>query len=294
VPEIVSPTRSDHVAPGFQPLDREGLRRAFQSAEPFPHIVIDGLLEPDLARSIAAAYPDATTASRLGKTFHALNERGKTQVTDPAQFAPSVRQLNALLASPEWLETISYVTGIPRLLADPQLVGGGMHIMRPGALLDVHVDFNLLEDRALHRRLNILMFLNEGWKAEWGGRLELWDPKVRHCVRRFEPQLNRCVLFETSEISYHGVEKLKSTAGRSRLSFAAYYYTEEPPPRWNGRRHTTMFRARPDERLKGLLMPVAKVGRRLSRPFQHVARLARMPAKGGPEAREGDVGREQE
>ena len=42
-----------------------------------------------------------------------------------------------------------------------------------------------------------------------------------------------------------------------RRSFAAYYYTREPPPGWDGVRRSTVFRARPDERWKGqVAMPV--------------------------------------
>ena len=49
------------------------------------------------------------------------------------------------------------------LIADQELLGGGMHLMNVGGRLDVHVDFNRMEERALHRRLNILVFLNERW-----------------------------------------------------------------------------------------------------------------------------------
>jgi hypothetical protein len=42
-----------------------------------------------------------------------------------------------------------------------------------------------------------------------------------------------------------------------RRSFAAYYYTREPPPGWDGVKRSTVFRSRPDERWKGqVAMPV--------------------------------------
>lgn len=274
--------------------DREALRDAYRRATPFPHVVIDGFLDPGFARAVAAAYPEASAAARIGKTFRALNERGKTQITDPAQFPKPVQELNTQLSSRDWLETIGFVTGISKLVADPELVGGGMHLMAPGALLDVHVDFNLLEERALHRRLNILVFLNEDWRPGWGGGLELWDAGVKRCVRRFEPKLNRCVVFETSEISYHGVQGLSCPPDRRRLSFAAYYYTNEPPPNWNGLRHTTVFRARPDERLKRLLMPIVGAGRTLTRSVRRVARIGAARAHVAADSRESERDRERE
>jgi hypothetical protein len=247
------------------PLDAEHLRAQFRAAQPFPFIAIDGFLAPEFARTVAAAYPTPDEALGVGRTFDAVNERGKTQVTDPNRFPPAVRQLCDLLAHPNWLATLSHVTGIPNLLADPRLVGGGMHLMRSGAHLDVHVDFNRLESEGLFRRLNILLFLNKGWEPGWGGELELWDSGVRKLGHRFEPLLNRCVVFETSEHSFHGVARVACPPGTTRRSFAAYYYTREAPANWDGTTHTTIFRARPDERWK----------RYVSMPAERAARGAR-------------------
>jgi hypothetical protein len=143
------------------------------------------------------------------------------------------------------------------LLADEQLVGGGIHITGPGGRLDVHVDFNYIADRKLHRRLNLLLYLNEPWQENWGGQFQLWDKDVKRCEATFAPVFNRCVIFETNEISFHGVNPVSPDASGPRKSFATYYYTKEAPDHWNGVSHSTIFRARPEEKVKGLvLMPV--------------------------------------
>jgi hypothetical protein len=77
-------------------------------------------------------------------------------------------------------------------------------------------------------------------------------------------KLNRCVLFATSYVSFHGVEPVTCPEGRQRFSFAAYYYTKEAPARWDGTTHTTIFKARPQERLRAhILMPLEKARREL-------------------------------
>ncbi len=130
--------------------------------------------------------------------------------------------------------------------------------------LDVHVDFNYLEERQLHRRLNILIYFNKDWDPEWGGNIELWDKDVKVCHQSFSPIFNRCVVFATSEHSYHGVTAVRCPEDRTRRSFAAYYYTKEAPPHWDGAVHSTNFKARPDEVLKGhVLMPLERAGQRL-------------------------------
>jgi len=136
--------------------------------------------------------------------------------------------------------------------------GGGMHLYGSGALLDVHVDFNYVEKKQWHRRLNILLFLNRGWKSEWGGQFEIWNSDVSELGAALEPVFNRCVLFETSEISYHGVRKVDCPEDVTRNSFAAYYYTKDAPSGWDGSTHSTLFIARPDENLKRLLMPMER------------------------------------
>ena len=241
-------------------LDREELRRQFNSAEPFRFVKIENFLDGVSAQEIAASYPSFEHAGAQGKSFSAVNERRKIQVTDPTAFPGPVAELNRLLASAEFLADLSFMAGMPKLLADEQLIGGGMHLTGPGGRLDVHVDFNLIQDRKLHRRLNLLLYLNPVWNESWGGHIQLWDSDVRTCRQAFAPALNRCVIFETSEISFHGVVPVSPAAPCPRISFAAYYYTREAPQNWDGKAHSTIFKARPEERLRGLvLMPAAKM-----------------------------------
>lgn len=245
-------------------LDRETLRQKFVSAQPFPHIVIENFLVPGAAEEVAAAFPSFERAGEQGFAFNFVNEQRKIQVTDAAKFPEPVRRLQEAISSPQFLSDLEFITGIPRLLADAELVGGGMHLTGAGGRLDVHVDFNVLEARKLHRRLNILLYLNPVWREEWGGQIELWDKDVRTCHLRSSPALNRCLIFETSEISYHGVAAVSAPQEVVRQSFAAYYYTREAPPGWSGTPKSTVFKARPDETMRKFVqMPVEKLRRQL-------------------------------
>lgn len=260
----------------IQPFDREALRRQFNSAEPFRFVKIDNFLESRFATEVAAAYPSFETATKQGRTFTAVNERRKIQVSDASLFPGPVAELHQLLASPEFLADVSYMTGIPNLLADAELEGAGMHLTGPGGRLDVHVDFNLLRERMLHRRLNLLIYLNPVWEDHWGGNIQLWDKDVKKCRQSFVPKLNRCVIFETSDISFHGVVPVAPAAPYPRISFAAYYYTREAPAGWDGEFHSTIFKARPEERLRGLVvMPAAKIQESLIAGLRTVKRTAK-------------------
>jgi hypothetical protein len=248
----------------LQQLDREALRRQYRDAKPFPFIKIDGLLDPVFAKAIADAYPSFDRAIAQGRTFRAVNEQKKVQITDASSFPAPVARLNDALAAPGFLADLSYITGISELLADADLVGGGMHITGPGGRLDVHVDFNYLEARKLYRRLNLLLYLNPVWHEEWGGDIQLWDNDVKNCRQAFAPALNRCLIFETSDISFHGVAPISKEATLPRISFASYYYTRQAPADWADSVHSTIFKARPDERIRRyFLMPAELLQRRI-------------------------------
>lgn len=248
----------------INPIDQDALRAAARAAKPFPFIQIDNFLEPAFAERVLASYPSYEQALEMGRSFSAVNEKGKVQVTDSSKFAEPIAELNRALASPEFLGILGHVFDIPNLLPDDELVGGGIHETGPRGHLDVHVDFNYIPQRELHRRLNILVYFNKDWQPEWGGNIELWDREVKVCHQSFSPVFNRCVVFETSDISYHGVSAVKCPEGKARKSFAAYYYTREAPAHWTGEAHSTIFKARPEEVLKGkVLMPLEQVKRRL-------------------------------
>jgi len=240
-------------------IDCSVLRDQARTATPFPHVLIDDFLEADFAHEVLRSWPAYEEAAKIGTTFRSINERNKVQVTDSAQFPQPLKELNDALASPAFLDSVSSIFGIPDLLPDAELVGGGLHQTGPRGRLDVHVDFNYIEARKLHRRMNILLYFNDGWLPEWGGQLELWNSDVSTCIHSIEPIFNRCVIFETSEISYHGVAGVTCPNDAVRRSFAGYYYTEAAPAHWTGQSHTTIFKARPEESLKNRMMVVKRV-----------------------------------
>lgn len=254
-------------------IDRETLREQVRTAQPYPHFKIDDFFKHDFALEVAEAFPRLEDAQKIGVGYRVVNERGKIHITDSSVFPDPIRKVHEILASPEFVDLMSYVLGIPNLLADPKMTGGGIHMTGPRGHLDVHIDFNYLKDRDLHRRANVLIYFNPNWPEEWGGNFELWDRNVRACGHSFRPVLNRCLAFATSDISYHGVTAVRCPPGQARKSFAAYYYTREAPEGWDGKSHSTIFKARPNERMKGrVLMPAEKTWFFVKRGVRRIAK----------------------
>lgn len=240
------------------------LKKEIETAPYFPHFCLDNFLKIDFANEIYEAFPSYEDALKHGRSFNAINESRKIQMTNPEHFPEPIKKLNELFASEEFLAMLRYVFNINTLEADPKLVGGGIHQTDSGGRLDVHVDFNFIEDRQLHRRLNLLLYFNKDWKEEYGGYLDLWDPEVKKRIGYFEPKFNRLCGFVTSDISYHGVTPIKCPQGVVRRSFATYFYTREAPEGWDGKKHTTIFKPRPDEFFRGnVSVPFQKLRRKV-------------------------------
>jgi Rps23 Pro-64 3,4-dihydroxylase Tpa1-like proline 4-hydroxylase len=140
-----------------------------------------------------------------------------------------------------WLEQ---VTAIPNLTSDEDLFGGGLHQSIAGAFLNVHVDYNIHPKTKLHRRLNVLVYMNKDWRNEYEGHLELWNiaGEKKQLLAKFPPTFNNCVIFETNEISYHGHPKpLRTPPDVSRKSLATYYYTSTRPQHEITGEHNTIY-----------------------------------------------------
>jgi hypothetical protein len=177
---------------------------------------------------------------------------GKAVRPDLPALGPAYQRFDELLRSRAFRQWLGDVTGIPGLLYDPTYVGGGTHENLEGQDLDAHVDFNYHPATGLHRRLNLILFLNSEWDESWGGALELhrdpWLPPEEDDVRRILPLANRAVIFETTERSWHGFRRIRlpvEKRGLSRRSIAVYYYTRRRPPAEAAPSHGTVYVPRP-------------------------------------------------
>ena len=222
----------------------EAHAQEYQSAEPFPSIVIDDFLPQVVLRDLIDNYPSVDNG-----IWHQFNDprEVKFALADETVVPPPLRAILRELNGHVFVDFLERLTGIGALVPDPHFVGGGLHQILPGGLLKVHADFDMHPRLHMHRRLNALLYLNEDWQESYGGYLELWDVSMSHAVRRIAPIANRLVVFSTTDTSYHGhPEALTCPAGRARRSLAWYYYTAPVGVR---RGHDTLFKDRPGERV---------------------------------------------
>jgi 2OG-Fe(II) oxygenase superfamily len=223
--------------------DKEALAREFREADPFPHVVIPDFFSREVAQRLLDDFPSFEERFARGEMGDVGRKAAREDVRD---ISDAYRELDDFLQTPEFLNLISEVTGIPGLLYDSEYHGGGTHENGDGASLYTHVDFNY-HPKGWHRRLNLIVYLSPEWEEEWGGSLELhsnpWDPSNDY-AKRVPTNFNQAVLFETSERSWHGFRPIKLPEDRrhlSRKSLAIYLYTKDRPAEETAALHSTIY-----------------------------------------------------
>lgn len=212
----------------------------YRRNKPFPYIVIDNF------------YPNEDRLESLLRDFgispgsweKKIHQNSKKQIcykllSDKTITYSIMQEMN----SPIMLYLIEGLSGILNIKPDPLYMGGGLHETKKEGFLNVHVDFNWHKELKMHRRINLLLYLNKDWKEEYGGHLELWDGE--NMVHKILPIWNRCVIFNTSDISFHGhPHPLACPEDKSRKSLAMYYYTKNRPDNEKSDPHTTIYKGK--------------------------------------------------
>lgn len=222
----------------FEPLN--ALRAAYEAAQPYPYVVIDDLLDPEVARRI---HDEARATAANQDASNGITQSLKVACTDWNAFGTETHRLISYFNTAEFIEHVGRIVGIKDLFGDPALEGGGIHMTRRGGFLKMHTDFNWHERLEADRRVNILLYLNKDWKKEYKGELVLSDIFQNTSVA-VEPVFNRLVIFNTNDTTLHGhPDALMFPDEYPRASIAMYYYSKGRPEseRLRGRATTTRY-----------------------------------------------------
>ena len=221
------------------------LKTQYKTAYPFPHIVIDNFMDEIYLKKCLPELPycewgydydEEKTGHQIKKYYTPFDDRGTDHLPE------YTRNILGFLNSMEVINFLEDLTGIQGLIPDYGYYGGGVHRIQPGGKLSVHADYNYHPITKLHRRLNLLLYLNKDWKEEWGGDLQLWEKDLSKPVKIIQPIFNRAVIFSITSDAYHGHPGiLKSPEGVDRYSFALYYFTEDRPDHEKVDPHMAVF-----------------------------------------------------
>ena len=224
------------------------LQSNFAAGQPYRHVLIDDFLDPFFARKLSENFP---SLEQMKTKYNGINEK-KAEHSDFTKLSHEFSTLKQILFDKEVLKLVEKITGIQGLQTIDDRFGFGLHQGGSGSFLDIHIDYNLHPLQKKQRRVNLLIFLNEEWRENWGGLLQLWNADVTKCVTSILPVFNRCVLFECSSIAYHGYNTIHCPPSLTRKSFYTYFFSD---PEGEVNFHDTVFKPLPHEsRLKKIIV----------------------------------------
>lgn len=226
--------------------DEEKLREDFNRERGLPtrFTAIDDLFPEETAQAIFKAFPD-TADMRL---LHSFREQKYTSKSLD-KFDPLISDVTFAFQDPRVIDLVARIAGIKDPVGDPSLYAGGISSMTKGHFLNPHIDNSHDYEQKNYRVLNLLYYCTPGWTTEHGGNFELWNTSVTEPTE-IPSFFNRLVLMATNDKSWHSVNEVKTDAVRCCVS--NYYFSPHSP---NGYEtgHVTFFRARPEQKLRGLV-----------------------------------------
>lgn len=188
------------------------------------YIVIPDFFDSETASTIHLPTPDE-------KWMHYDNPIEHKFVLNDFSNHPEIDEIFKCLQTDEFIEKIGKMAGIDNLEKDPMLHGAGVQCYPRNGKLDMHLDYSIHPVSGKQRRLNLIIYMNEGWKDEYGGHLEINGEKIDAGAR-----FNTAIIFKTTDTSFHGVPKpIRCPDGLFRQSIAVYYVSdpmEDATPRY--------------------------------------------------------------
>jgi Rps23 Pro-64 3,4-dihydroxylase Tpa1-like proline 4-hydroxylase len=222
--------------------DLDGLAQEYRTADPFPHLVLDNFLVPEVAEVI---HDEVRSTAANVDASNDITQRLKVACNDWDLFGEKTGRLIAYFNSAKFIEPLEQISGIDGLLGDPHLEGGGIHQTSRGGFLKMHTDFNWNEKLRCDRRINILLYLNKDWQQDYRGELIISKLGEKN-QKVIEPLFNRLVIFNTNDTTLHGHPfPLKFPDDYPRASIAMYYYSAGLPVKERLRRRATTTRYLP-------------------------------------------------
>lgn len=192
-------------------LTEPGLAAAWRSAPPFPHVVIDDLVDEASRSALMGAMEDEPAAVIRDQIFEMT--ASAVRVEDAR-----LRRFHAALESPEVLAAVEALSGKPVRRADLRAFA-----YEPGHYLLPHTD----HQEGVGRAVAYAYYIDTTADLE-GGELALFHVEVERgeivetrVAKAIAPRRNRLVLFDVSDASLHEVREV--TRGL-RLSLAGWFY----------------------------------------------------------------------
>jgi hypothetical protein len=212
----------------------------YSQAKPYEHVIIPNFFETSFAEALFQQFPKDSEPDWYEYNSPIERKKAKNRFATHQFLIESLYQ--DVLVNETFLSFMRELTGIDNLLADEWRHGQGAHIHGNNGILQLHLDYMIHPISKKERRINLLIYLSKNWKDEYNGHLELWNKDCTQCEQKILPQFNQAVIFNTCDISYHGLPRpIQCPPDQFRQSLAIYYVSS---PRKNIPKEQIRYKAK--------------------------------------------------
>ena len=208
------------------------LRDSFNDSDkPYRYIILDNFFNEEYTFELSDNFPKISDDVWI-RPRH--NLYGKKNIFEQKMISISNYENLPFLASEifdelnseDFVELLKKITGISNLIEDSyNKIGNwaGLRAMLPGGYQAIHSDARIHPNLGLEKKITLVGYLNNEWKKEDKGELEIWENDMSKKYEEIPPMNNRVIIFENGDTSYHGVPEVKSF----RKSFLASYLIDD-------------------------------------------------------------------
>lgn len=179
-------------------LDAEALRKAALVSEPFPHLIIDNIIRPEVLPEVVGSFP--AISKRGSFPLHAVSHSGR--------FATLMHEIQ----SDELRDLIGERLGMDLRGKPPMVTVRGRTSKKDGG---IHTD-------STSKLVTVLLYLNPGW-ASSAGRLRLLynDRDLTPYAAEISPEAGRCLIFKVTPNCWHGHEPFDGERRTIQLNYVS-------------------------------------------------------------------------
>jgi hypothetical protein len=179
-------------------LNADALRDAALVTEPFPHLIIDNVIRPEVLPEVVASFPR-------------IDKRGSFPL-DAVSCSGRFTALMEEMHSVELRDLIGERLGMDLRDTPPMVTLRGHTEKKDG---EIHAD-------SISKLVTVLLYLNPNWHSP-GGRLRLLynDRDLSPYAAEVSPEAGRCLIFKVTPNCWHGHEPFEGERRSIQLNYIA-------------------------------------------------------------------------
>jgi len=179
-------------------LDADALRKATLVPEPFPYLIVDNIIRPEVLSGVVGSFP-------------AIRKRGSFPphaVACSGLFATLMQEMQ----SDELRDLIGERLGMDLTNRPPMITVRGRTSEKDG---EIHTD-------STSKLVTVLLYLNPGWASPVGRLRLLYNNRdLAHYAAEISPEAGRCLIFKVTPDCWHGHEPFVGERRTIQLNYVS-------------------------------------------------------------------------